>query len=87
MIVDVREPQEYQINRIAGLDPDPAWATCPSAIVELDPNANIVTPVQVGHAEREGARISFVRRVHEVRNLTGGVLGWIDQVDPSQPKY
>jgi adenylyltransferase/sulfurtransferase len=22
-----------------------------------------------------------------VRNLTGGVLGWIDQVDPSQPKY
>ena len=21
------------------------------------------------------------------RNLTGGILGWIDQVDPSQPKY
>ena len=22
-----------------------------------------------------------------VKNLTGGILGWIDQVDPAQPKY
>jgi adenylyltransferase/sulfurtransferase len=22
-----------------------------------------------------------------VKNLTGGILRWIDEVDPSQPKY
>jgi adenylyltransferase/sulfurtransferase len=25
--------------------------------------------------------------ITHARNLTGGVLAWIDRVDPSQPKY
>jgi adenylyltransferase/sulfurtransferase len=36
------------------------------------------------------ARAAAFLREHgfgNVRNLKGGVLAWVDQVDPSQPKY
>ena len=43
-------------------------------------------------AERIGERAKaadFLRSkgFKKVQNLTGGIISWIDQVDPSQPKY
>ena len=86
VIVDVREPQEYQINRVPGSILIPL-GDLPKRYVELDPNANIVTQCKSGMRSAKAQDFLRSKGFTRVRNLTGGVLGWIDQVDPSQPKY
>ena len=85
-ILDVREPNEYQINRIQGSVLIPL-GDLPNRFGELDKNAEIVTQCKSG--VRSGKAAAFLRQqgFTKVKNLTGGILGWIDQVDPSQPKY
>jgi rhodanese-related sulfurtransferase len=86
VIVDVREPQEYQINRIPGSILLPL-GDLPKRYVELDPNATIVTQCKSGMRSAKAQEFLRSKGFTNVRNLTGGILGWIDQVDPSQPKY
>jgi adenylyltransferase/sulfurtransferase len=86
MIVDVREPNELQINRIQG-SLHIALGDIPKRYNELDPNAEYVMQCKSG--VRSGKAADFLRSVgfRRVLNLKGGILGWIDQVDPTQPKY
>ena len=85
-VLDVREPNEYQINRIPGSVLIPL-GDLPKRVGELDPNAEIVTQCKSG--VRSGKAAAFLRQqgFTNVKNLTGGILAWVDQVDPSQPKY
>jgi rhodanese-related sulfurtransferase len=85
-VVDVREPNEYQINRINGSILIPL-GDIPRRYVELDPNDEIIMQCKVGG--RSGKAADFLRSkgYKKVWNLTGGILDWIDKVDPSQPKY
>jgi molybdopterin/thiamine biosynthesis adenylyltransferase/rhodanese-related sulfurtransferase/molybdopterin converting factor small subunit len=85
-IIDVREPQEYQINRLPGSILIPL-GELPKRYVELDPNANLVMQCKSGMRSAKAQDFLRSKGFTKVRNLTGGVLGWIDQVDPSQPKY
>src|SRR5688500_11471186 len=85
-IIDVREPQEYQINRIPGSILIPL-GELPKRYVELDPNANLVMQCKSGIRSAKAQDFLRSKGFTKVRNLTGGVLGWIDQVDPTQPKY
>jgi molybdopterin/thiamine biosynthesis adenylyltransferase/rhodanese-related sulfurtransferase len=86
VVVDVREPQEYQINRIAGSTLIPL-GELPQRYQELDQAAAIVCQCKSG--VRSAKATGFLRSIgfKNVRNLQGGILGWIDQVDPSQPRY
>ena len=86
IILDVREPQEYQINKIAGSTLIPL-GELPQRYQELDPDKEIVTHCKMG--QRSAKAADFLRTVGftKVKNLRGGILAWIDQVDPSQPKY
>ena len=85
-IVDVREPNEYQINRIAGSTLIPL-GDVPRRYIELDLNDEIVVQCKVGGRSAKAA--DFLRSVGftHVLNLKGGILDWIDKVDPAQPKY
>jgi sulfur-carrier protein adenylyltransferase/sulfurtransferase len=85
-IVDVREPNEYQINRIAGSQLIPL-GDVPKRYTELDPNDEIVVQCKMGGRSAKAA--DFLRSVgfKRVLNLKGGILEWIDKVDPTQPKY
>jgi molybdopterin/thiamine biosynthesis adenylyltransferase/rhodanese-related sulfurtransferase/molybdopterin converting factor small subunit len=85
-IVDVREPNEYQINRIAGSQLIPL-GDIPKRYEELDRNDEIVVQCKMGGRSAKAA--DFLRSVGFTRvlNLKGGILDWIDKVDPSQPKY
>jgi adenylyltransferase/sulfurtransferase len=85
-IVDVREPNEYQINRIAGSRLIPL-GDVPKRYRELDPEAELIMQCKSG--VRSGKAADFLRSVGFTRvlNLKGGILDWIDKVDPSQPKY
>src|SRR5881409_1596295 len=84
--VDVREPNEYQINRIPGSQLIPL-GDVPKRYNELDPDAELVMQCKSG--VRSGKAADFLRSVgyKHVLNLKGGILDWIDKVDPSQPKY
>jgi molybdopterin/thiamine biosynthesis adenylyltransferase/rhodanese-related sulfurtransferase/molybdopterin converting factor small subunit len=85
-IVDVREPNEYQINRIAGSVLIPL-GDVPKRYAELDPAEEIVVQCKMGGRSAKAA--DFLRSVgfKRVLNLRGGILDWIDKVDPTQPKY
>ena len=86
MIVDVREPAEFEICRIPGAVLIPLGQLA-SRLGELDPEQEIVLQCKVGG--RSANATAYLRRAGfaRARNLTGGILAWIDQVDPSQPKY
>jgi sulfur-carrier protein adenylyltransferase/sulfurtransferase len=86
MIVDVREPGEFEICRIPGAILIP-MSQLPSRLGELDPSQEIVLQCKVGG--RSASATAYLKRAGfaRARNLTGGILAWIDQVDPSQPKY
>ncbi len=85
-ILDVREPNEYQINRIAGATLMPLGEV-PRRYAELDPDEEMVVLCKLGARSAKAAE--FLRSVgfKKVLNLKGGILDWIDTVDPTQPKY
>lgn len=85
-IVDVREPNEFQINRIPGAELIPL-GELPRRYAELDAEEELVVMCKMGGRSAKAA--DFLRSVgfKRVLNLKGGVLDWVDKVDPSQPKY
>ena len=85
-ILDVREPNEYQINRIAGSTLIPL-GELPRRYQELPRDREIIAQCKMGG--RSAKAMDFLKTVgfSNVKNLKGGILEWIDKVDPSQPKY
>jgi rhodanese-related sulfurtransferase len=86
LLIDVREPDEYEFCRIPSarllpLGEIQSWAR------ELDPQAEIVLQCHTGmrsaHAASYLARLGFTR----VYNLEGGIDAWADEIDPSLPRY
>jgi len=85
-ILDVREPNEYQICRIPGSVLIPL-GELPRRYAELPTDKDIVAHCKMGG--RSAKATEFLQSVgfKRVKNLKGGILDWIDKVDPSQPKY
>jgi len=85
-ILDVRETTEYQINRIDGSVLIPL-GELPQRFQELDRNVEIVCQCKGGVRSAKAAAFLRQQGFTSVKNLTGGILAWVDQVDPSMPKY
>src|SRR5215471_6179250 len=88
-ILDVREPSEYQICRIPGSTLIPL-GELPRRLAELPTGAG--APDIVVHCKMGGRSAKAVRTLTEkgftrVQNLKGGILEWIDKIDPTQAKY
>jgi len=85
-ILDVREPNEYQICKIPGSVLIPL-GELPRRYAELPKDKDIVAHCKMGG--RSAKAMEFLQTVgfKRVKNLKGGILDWIDKVDPSQPKY
>jgi sulfur-carrier protein adenylyltransferase/sulfurtransferase len=85
-IIDVREPNEWQINRIPGAQLIPL-GEIPRRYAELDPEEELVMQCKIGGRSAKAA--DFLRSVgfKRVLNLRGGIVEWIDKVDPTLPKY
>jgi molybdopterin/thiamine biosynthesis adenylyltransferase/rhodanese-related sulfurtransferase/molybdopterin converting factor small subunit len=87
-LLDVREPHEFQICRIPGSTLIPL-GQLPARVAELPTGAG--APEIIVHC-RSGVRSAkAVRHLQErgiaSRNLKGGILAWIDRIDPTLPKY
>jgi adenylyltransferase/sulfurtransferase len=88
-LLDVREPQEFQICRIPGSTLIPL-GDLPRRLSEIPsgPGAPpIVVHCKSGVRSAKAVRFLRERGYADSRNLVGGILAWIDRVDPSQPKY
>jgi adenylyltransferase/sulfurtransferase len=85
-ILDVREPNEYQINRIEGSTLIPLGEVAARS-AELDKNRDMVVHCKMGGRSAKAVALLQERGFTRVRNLTGGILAWIDKVDPTQSKY
>src|ERR1035441_4715283 len=85
MILDVREPYEYQIANIGGtLIPQ---NEVPQRLAEIDRNREIVVQCRSGGRSQRIAEFLAAQDYPNVKNLAGGILAWADQIDPKITKY
>ena len=86
LLLDVREPREFEICRIPGSVLIPL-GDLPSRLSELEGHDAMIVHCKSGI--RSGKAVSFLREAgySEARNLKGGILAWIDRIDPTLPKY
>jgi molybdopterin/thiamine biosynthesis adenylyltransferase/rhodanese-related sulfurtransferase len=85
-LIDIREPHEHAICTIPGAELIPA-AQFIQRLGEFDPATEIVVHCKSGGRSGRAVDMMKARGFTNARNLTGGVLAWIDQVDPTQRKY
>ena len=84
-ILDVREPQEYQICNLNGfLIP---LRDLPKRINELDTAKEIVVHCKVGGRSRQAVEFMKQAGFRKVKNLVGGIDEWAEIIDPSMPRY
>jgi adenylyltransferase/sulfurtransferase len=86
VLLDVREPHEYQIARIPGSILIPL-GDLPNRLNELDKEADIVAQCKSGGRSQKAVDLLKQNGFQHVRNMTGGITAWSDKVDPSVPKY
>ncbi len=86
LILDVREPHEYEIARLPGSRLIPLKELA-RRLDELDPSASIVVHCKMGGRSARATRILKDAGFQRVRNLTGGILAWSSDVDPSVRRY
>jgi adenylyltransferase/sulfurtransferase len=85
-IIDVREPYEWQINHIPGARHVPLDRIA-AEIPRLDKRRETILYCKVGIRSMHAAQQLADAGVSSVRNLSGGILRWIDDVDPTMPRY
>lgn len=86
VLVDVREPHEYQICSIPGSKLIPLGEV-PRRMHELNSADEIVVHCRSGQRSARAVEFLMKSGFRKIYNLLGGVLAWSDLVDPSMPKY
>ena len=86
MLLDVREPHEFQIARIAGAVLMPL-GDLPKRLTELQPGRELVAHCKTGRRSQQAVDLLKQNGFANVRNMTGGITAWSDKVDPAVPKY
>jgi sulfur-carrier protein adenylyltransferase/sulfurtransferase len=86
LLLDVREPYEWEIAHISGARLVP-MSTIAEVAPTLDPEQEIV--VQCHHGMRGAMVADFLRGsgFRRVSNLAGGIDAWSEEIDPSVPQY
>ncbi len=85
-VLDVRNPEEYQICHIPGsmLLPLPQLA---ERFRELDPERELIVHCKSGMRSLKATQFLREQGFRNVKNLKGGILAWADKIDPAMPKY
>ncbi|WP_210440297.1 adenylyltransferase/sulfurtransferase MoeZ [Nocardioides xinjiangensis] len=87
-LIDVREPNEYEINRIPGAKLIPKGEFLNgNALGDLPSDKPIVLHCKSGVRSAEVLAIVKGAGYADAVHVGGGVVAWVSQVDPSQPAY
>ena len=86
VLIDVREPHEFEIARIEGARLMPLNQV-PERVSELDSAREIV--LHCHHGVRSLRALEFLRQsgFRKLKSLRGGIDAWSHDVDPSVPRY
>ena len=87
VLVDVREPHEYQICKIDVARLIPLGEVAKRGVAELDKDAEIVVHCKSGMRSAKAQKALQEAGFTRVLNMTGGILAWSDKVDPRVAKY
>jgi adenylyltransferase/sulfurtransferase len=85
-IIDVREPDEWQIARIDGVPLIPLGAL-PQRFTELDPNQQIYIHCKSGVRSLKALHFLREQGFKYVKSVKGGINAWADEIDHNVPKY
>ena len=85
MLIDVREPHEYQIAKIPGAKLIPL-GELPKRLNELNSNDEFVMHCKLGGRSAKACDLLRQNGFTKVRNMTGGITRWSETVDSSVPK-
>jgi adenylyltransferase/sulfurtransferase len=85
-LVDVREPAEWQINRLPGAELIPL-GELPDRLSELPQTEPIVVYCKVGGRSAEALALLRQSGFSTARHLGGGINAYARTVDPSIPTY
>lgn len=87
-LVDVREPYEARLAAIPGARLVPlAQFESGEALPRIDPGRRVLLHCKAGARSERALRLLRASGHPDVAHLEGGVLAWIEQVDPSQQPY
>jgi sulfur-carrier protein adenylyltransferase/sulfurtransferase len=88
VLVDVREPNEYEINQIPGsvLIPKGEFLNG-NALSQLPSDKQVVLHCKSGVRSAEALAVVKGAGYADAVHVGGGVVAWVNQIDPSQPSY
>lgn len=86
LVVDVREGWELDVASIPDIRHIP-MNDIPARLAELDPHQEIVIMCRSGGRSMQVAQFLARNGFENVANLTGGILAWSRDVDPSVRAY
>ena len=88
-LIDVREPEEYQMSRIEGGELIP-MRTVPAALQSLEEKADSgLLVVFCHHGVRSLNVVNWLRQsgVENCQSMAGGIDRWSAEIDPAVPRY
>ncbi|HZO84695.1 MAG TPA: rhodanese-like domain-containing protein, partial [Verrucomicrobiae bacterium] len=85
-VIDVREPDEYQIAHVIGVPLIPL-SVLDKRFTELDPNQQIYIHCKSGIRSMKALRFLRDQGYKYVKSVKGGISAWSDEIDSSVPKY
>ncbi len=86
VLIDVREPHEWEIAHIDGARLIPL-GQLPDRLGELDGHAEIVTQCHKGSRSMKALEILRGAGFGKVRNLAGGIDAWAQRIEPGMARY
>jgi adenylyltransferase/sulfurtransferase len=85
LVLDVREPWEYQIANIGGhLIP---LNDLPKRVAELNADQEIVVQCKSGGRSQRAAEFLARNGFEKIHNLAGGITAWSSEIDPTVARY
>ncbi|MFZ1073963.1 MAG: rhodanese-like domain-containing protein, partial [Verrucomicrobiia bacterium] len=85
-VVDVREPDEYDIAKVRGVPLLPL-SELQSRFTELDPNTQYYLHCKGGVRSLKAVNFLKQQGFKYVKSVKGGISAWSDEIDSNVPKY
>lgn len=88
ILLDVREPQEYQFSRIREKDAMLVpLMSLPRVLNSLPKDKDIYIFCRSGNRSLQATLWLLQNGFDRVKNVEGGILAWSDEIDPKVRKY
>jgi len=86
LLIDVREPWEYEACRIEGAQLIP-MRTIPANLQQLDVDGPVIFYCHHGQRSLDVAAWLRSQGVEQAQSLAGGIDRWSMEIDPKVPRY